>query len=234
MHALVVGGGSGLGLEIAKLLKEQGADVTITGRDYRSGPWGMDYKKFILTQDTERLVSSINTLALDPTRFVDLLVWAPGFWEDGNIDGLSDEHILAMVNVGLLGPALMLNRLLDAQDGLEGFIAITSTSQWKPREREPLYCATKAGLAQLARCVSLDSRVDKVLVAGPAGMATGFWSASGRDLAGLLDPKQVAEQILRLWEGEYRFKLARILRDPMRVQVLDPDNIGVVEEWEAS
>ncbi len=33
MHALVTGGGTGIGLDIARALAANGADVTITGRD---------------------------------------------------------------------------------------------------------------------------------------------------------------------------------------------------------
>ena len=126
-----------------------------------------------------------------------------------------------MIHTGLTAPALILQRIIKRQGLLPGFIAITSTSQWTPRELEPVYTGVKAGLAMLAQSASLDAKVGKVLVAGPTGMKTNFWATGNRDMTDLLSPEEVAEEVLRLWNETYRYRLARILRDPFRTDILE-------------
>lgn len=218
-NALVVGGTSGLGLELALLLART-HEIVVTGR---RGP-KHDTLRFHaldlgqenpLREDLDKLVAKLSP--------IELLIYAAGFSEDGTLDELSDEDITDMGSVGLLAPAMLLGRLLKKQGKLPGFIAVTSTSQKIPRLREPVYAATKAGLAMLANSVSLDPRrVGKVLVAAPSGMNTPFWRNRPRnDAAELLDPKWVAEQILNEYDKDdyAEFKMAFILRDPPRVKV---------------
>ena len=125
-----------------------------------------------------------------------------------------------MVRVGLTSPAMMLQRILQKQEHLDGFIAVTSTSQSVPRLREPVYTAAKAGLGMLAKSVSLDPQVSKTLVVAPAGMKTNFWKGAERE-GELLEPQWVAKQIINLYEGGFAYKYARILRGPPRVEAID-------------
>ncbi|MDO8565354.1 MAG: SDR family oxidoreductase [bacterium] len=213
MNVFIIGGTSGLGLEIGKLFLEKGAQVYATGR-----------KELNITENLDQLIEDLNEKVSSlPT--IDLFIYAAGFLEKGHIGELSDAHIAQMINVGLTAPALILERLLKKQKHLEGFIAITSTSQWIPRELEPVYTGVKAGLAMLAQSVSFDPNIKKTLVVGPAGMNTEFWTNSDRDVSALLSPKWVAEQILKLWVDNYIYRLTRILRDPTpeaeRVQIIE-------------
>ncbi len=225
VNVLIVGGSSGLGLEIGKLLLKSGATVCVTGRSPRFIPQEFQFMRLDITDDLGMLARELDDklVQLAPT---DLLVYAAGFFERGRIAELLDTHIVRMINVGLTAPAFILRRIIRRQESLEGFIAVTSTSQWIPREWEPVYAAVKAGLAMFAQSVSLDRRVKKTLVVGPAGMNTNFWTNAGRDdTHTLLHPRLVGEQILRLWNGNYTYRLARILRDPTpeskRVQILE-------------
>jgi NAD(P)-dependent dehydrogenase (short-subunit alcohol dehydrogenase family) len=219
--ALVVGGSFGLGLEISRGLQSHGAKVFVTGRRFDSIPENITPIKLDITGNLRGLECNLDVLLQDLPR-IDLLVYAAGFYESGTIGELSDAHIAKMINVGLTAPALLLQRLLKKQDRLEGLIMVTSTSQWIARQREPVYTAVKAGSAMLAQSLSLDPKVGKVLVAGPAGMNTGFWLGAGReDLKSLLSPEWVAQEILSLWEETYDYRLARILRDPARVEVVE-------------
>jgi len=79
----------------------------------------------------------------------------------------------------------------------------------------------KAGLGHFSHSVSLDPHVTKTLVAGPAGMATRFWDADKRDMSTMLDPEWTAEQIVRLYEDQFTYRFARILRDPPRVEITE-------------
>lgn len=220
MNTLVIGGTSGLGLEIGTLLLDQDGAVYVTGRVNRVSATKLRFLQFTIGTDARILRTDLDHLVASLPH-IDLLVYAAGFYEQGRIDELSDEHILTMLNVGETAPMFLLQRLLKKQSGLGGFIAVTSTSQWTPREKEPLYTAVKAGLGKFAESLSLDPRVKKTLVAGPAGMDTGFWDGTSKDATGMLSPVWVARQTLELWSDSYTYRLARILRNPQRVQILE-------------
>ena len=73
-----------------------------------------------------------------------------------------------------------------------------------------------------ANSLSLDSQVGKVLVAAPAGMKTSFWRETTKDTSDMLDPKWVAEQIVKSYnDGQFDYKFIKILRNPPRVEVAD-------------
>lgn len=219
-NILIVGGGSGLGFHIGELLLKRGASIHVTGRSARPLPKNFQFIEFDITHEPSQLAKDLDRIMLRLPR-VDVLVYAAGFFEKGRLSELSDDHIVQTIHVGVVAPAMLLKRLLRKQGTLPGFIAITSTSQWIPRELEPTYTASKAGLAMLAQSASLDERVKKTLVVGPAGMDTPFWKGTGRDITGLLAPQWVAEQLIKLWEDSYAYRLARILRDPPRVEILE-------------
>lgn len=224
MNALIVGGSSGLGLEIGKLLREKEVRVYITGRSAREIPKGFTFIELNITENLDKFKQDLDE-KIGTLPEIDLIVYAAGFFEKGHIAELSDNHISQMINVGLTAPALILQRIIRKQESLEGFIAITSTSQWIPRELEPVYTGVKTGLAMFAQSLSFDPKIKKTLVVGPAGMNTNFWAGNDRDMKGLLSPLWTAEQILKLWDDDYIYRLARILRDPIpeseRVQIIE-------------
>lgn len=215
-NALIIGGSSGLGLELGLFLTKT-HNVFITGR---KNPQRAQLH-FIPFE-----INSINQLSENLNRVIeyaspiDLLIYAAGFYQDGNINELKDSDIAIMINVGLTAPAMLLQKILQRQKQLPGFIAITSTSQRTPRLREPLYAATKAGLGMLAQSASLDARIVKTLIAAPSGMKTNFWRGVKRSGV-LLEPRWVAEQILAIYKGAFVFKEVQILREPPRVEVIN-------------
>ncbi|MDO8676869.1 MAG: SDR family NAD(P)-dependent oxidoreductase [Candidatus Azambacteria bacterium] len=221
INALIIGGSSGLGLELGLLLAKR-YNIFITGRkDPRKKQLrfiSLEIKNpHLLSDDLDRVFTHIGA--------VDLLIYAAGFYQDGAISDLEDGDITAMINIKLTAPAMMLQRILQRQKKLSGFIAITSTSQSIPRLREPMYAAANAGLCMLARSVSLDNkRVVKTLVVAPAGMKTSFWKGKAREGA-LLEPRWVAERIIDLYKGKFAYKQACILREPPRVKMMYNKNL---------
>lgn len=213
---LIIGGSSGLGLELAQLLATR-QEVVVTGR--------RDPK--ITNLQFRQLELGDSSLNVDLDTFIaelpeiDIVVYAAGFFQEGTLDELHDADIEKMNRVGLLAPAMLLQRILSKQHKLPGFIAITSTSQWTPRLLEPMYTAVKAGIGMLAESIALDERVGKVLVLGPAGMSTRFWAEDGRDTSDMLDPEWVATETVKLWDDDFEYKFARALRNPPRVEIVE-------------
>jgi len=217
-HILIVGGSSGLGLELAFAYAARGHRVTVTGRKNPKQN-GIMYIPFSITSDVNDVDEAVEKLAstLDP---IDAVVYAAGYFQEGTLRELSDESIMTMMNVGLLAPVLLVKALIaKALEPLD-VMFITSSSQVTPREKEPVYTAVKAGLGMFGNSLALDAGVGKVVVIAPAGMKTPFWDET-KDVSSFLEPSWVAEQIVELSGGSFKYKFAKILRDPARVETVE-------------
>lgn len=214
---LIIGGSSGLGLELGLLLSSSN-HVIVTGRQDPKNKQ-VEFRSLDLSSK-EEVTKNIDEF-INKIPQVDLFIYAAGFYQEGKISDLSDKNIREMINVGLVAPAILIQRILKKQKTLPGIMAITSTSQWTPRRLEPIYTAVKAGLGMLANSLSLDENIGKVLVIGPAGMNTSFWRKSPRDMSVMLNPKWVAKQTIKLYTNDFEYKFAHILREPPRVEVIE-------------
>jgi short-subunit dehydrogenase len=218
MNAVIIGGTSGLGLELAKKLAKQGIEVVVTGRN---DPKSQELSFIRLDLSAPDLAKRMELFVKGLPK-VDLFVYAAGYYQEGRITDLSEEQIEDMINVGGRGLIYSLRALLNKQAALPELITITSTSQWTPRQLEPIYNFVKAGVGHFTNSMAEDGRVAKVMVAGPAGMKTAFWKHDpGRDMSDMLDPEWVADQIMQARKQDYKYKYIRILRSPARVEEVE-------------
>jgi NAD(P)-dependent dehydrogenase (short-subunit alcohol dehydrogenase family) len=230
-RALVIGGTSGIGLELARQFS-QNHQVTITGRhDPQLDIPNIAYVELDLSESPllPPLPSRIAQFLLHPAvspAHTDVLIYAAGFWQPGLLDTLTPQGICTMINVGIYAPALLLSLFLPFRETkrLDGLIVITSTSQFVARRDQPVYCGTKAGVGMLAKCLSLDGRIERTLVAAPSGTDTPFWDDTGVDTSKMLDAGWVASRIIWHYEKMSRlnkYRLIKILREPARVRVVE-------------
>ena len=215
-HILIIGGTSGLGFELARQYRELGHHVTVTGRK-NPNLAGVGFERLDIGQDTSALISQIDELVKE-TGPVNTLIYAAGFYQEGHIDDLSDEDILSMIHVGITAPTLLINRLKNNLGKPLKVILITSSSQYTPRQLEPIYTMVKAGLGMLGRSLALDADLGKVMVIAPSSMLKPFWNDE-KDTSTYLDPSWAATQIIELSSGPFKYKFAKLLRDPARVLV---------------
>jgi NAD(P)-dependent dehydrogenase (short-subunit alcohol dehydrogenase family) len=220
MNALIIGGTSGLGRELATRLAATGAAVTVTGRT-QPDDLGKDLQFRALDLNAPELPKKLVALLADLPE-LDLFVYAAGFYQKGRVTDLTEQQIDEMLNVGGRGLIFGLRALLQKQAQVPEIIVITSTSQWTPRQQEPVYNFVKAGAGHLANAMAEDGRVGKVLVVGPGGMDTPFWDETpGTDRSQLLDPVWVADQVMDARNNQYKYKCLRILRGPARVEEVE-------------
>ncbi|WP_310620333.1 SDR family NAD(P)-dependent oxidoreductase [Flexibacterium corallicola] len=218
-NILIVGGTSGVGLELARHYTTDGHNVCITGRKSPSLPEAT-YQELSITQDSAQLPQDLDRI-LDRFENVHTLVYAAGFLQRGHIDELNDDDLGSMVNVGLLAPMMLIQRLKNRTNHPLKIMLITSSSQYTPREFEPAYCAAKSAMGMLGASLVRDKGLGKVLVAAPSGIQTPFWKSTDEDTKTMLDPQWVADQIVDLSSGNFKYKYAKILRDPARVEVVE-------------
>lgn len=203
---------------MAKQLAAGGYAVHVTGR---TDPKVKELTFHQLNLSGAKMVQDIEKLTQSLPK-IDLLVHAAGFYQEGRVTDLSDKQIEDMLNVGGRSLVYGLRALLKKQADLPELITITSTSQWTPRQLEPIYNFVKAGAGHFTNAMAEDGRIAKVMVAAPAGMNTPFWKyRPDRDTSTMLDPKWVAGQIMQARAQRYKYKYIRILREPPRVEEVE-------------
>jgi len=219
-NVLVIGGTSGLGLKIALLLS-QNSKVFVTGRKMLNAYHHLTFIPLDIGPDSNKLGDDLDEVLESIPDPIHLLVYAAGFYQDGNIAHLSDKDIDTMNNVGLAGAEKLLARIIRRQAQLDGLILVTSTSEWTPRPYESAYTGAKAGLAMFGKSVGSSLQIRRVLTVAPAGMDSGFWDGIDMDTSTMLDPGEVARETLRLYKLDlpYTIAHARILREPARVEI---------------
>ncbi|MBS1227617.1 MAG: short-chain dehydrogenase/reductase [Proteobacteria bacterium] len=217
-NILIIGGTSGLGLELAKIYDALGHTVFITGRK-DPNIHNLHFFKLSIDQNNQNLVTQIDELIRNIDK-INTLIYVAGYYQEGKIDQLNDKEILEMINTGLTAPAILIQRLKNNPGKPLKVMFVTSSSQYTPRELEPIYTAVKSGLGMLGASLSLDQSIGKVLVVAPSGMKTPFWNDS-HNTSGYLNPTWVAEQIVELSSGPFKYRYAKILRDPERVEIVE-------------
>lgn len=217
-NILIIGGTSGLGLELAKIYSSLGHTVFIAGRK-NPNIANIKFINFSITSDLNETTRHVDNL-LSQIKKINTVIYTAGFYQEGRIDTLSDNQISEMVNIGLLAPALIIQRLKNNPGKPLKIMLITSSSQYTPRELEPIYTSVKSGLGMLGASLSLDQGIGKVLVVAPSGIKTPFWNKE-KDISEFLDPKWVAEQIVELSGGPFKYRYAKILRNPTKVEIIE-------------
>lgn len=217
-NILIVGGTSGLGLELARYYSNAGHTVFITGRKNPEIS-NLNFLYLPIVASAETLIQHIDSMLLKLEK-INTLIYAAGYYQEGQIEQLNDEQILQMIQVGLTAPTLLIKRLKNNPGKPLKIMIITSSSQYTPRKLEPLYTSVKAGLGMLGASLSLDPEIGKVLVVAPSGMKTPFWDAK-KDTAEYLDPVWVAKQIVELSSGPFKYRFAKILRNPPHVEIVE-------------
>ena len=164
--AVVTGGATGIGREIAKTLARRGARVAIGARRL-SDPTEA-------AKATEAITGSVIAEPLDVSdprsvvRFFasvferlgapDILVNAAGVSVHHRVEGHSEEDWLRVIDINLSGPFRTSKAVLGQMKaaGWGRIVNIGSTAATTAVETHPAYCASKSGLLGLTRAVALE------------------------------------------------------------------------------
>lgn len=159
-HALVTGGGTGIGLAIARDLVAAGAHVTITGRRQEvldavatDGMTGMA----IDVRDEASVVDTI-TAAVDARGPIQICVANAGIAEGKSLAKMSLEFWRNMVATNLDGAFLTIRESMSSMKTTDWgrVITIASMAGIRGLPGAPCYTATKHGLIGLTRALSED------------------------------------------------------------------------------
>lgn len=152
-RAIVTGGTSGIGHATAVLLRDAGADLTVTGTkpgpgDYDTDLTGMTYRQLVLTDPAsiDELVSATDTL--------DVLINNAGANFPGGLNEATPEGFEASVALNLTAPYRLtvgMRKALAASTASGGasVVFLSSLSALRAVTLVPGYGAAKAGIAAL-------------------------------------------------------------------------------------
>ena len=158
-HAVVTGGGSGIGLAIARQLVDQGARVTVTGRSAErlqaaASALGAAFQVADVTS-REALRGAFAAAAQDQGA-VDILVNNAGVAESAPFARMSDEHWDQALAVNLTGvfncTKAVIGDMLERGSGR--VVNVASTAGLAGYAYVAAYCAAKHGVIGLTRALA--------------------------------------------------------------------------------
>jgi NAD(P)-dependent dehydrogenase (short-subunit alcohol dehydrogenase family) len=156
--ALVTGGSSGIGLAIARLLRDEGFDLTLAARRRE--------KVEAAARDLDALAVAADVASEDDCRRIvdehrerhgrlDLLVNSAGVGIAGEVDELPVKHLDVQLDVNLRGLMLVTAAALPLLRGVRGLVVnIASIAGTIPSPRLPVYGAAKAGVIQFTHTLN--------------------------------------------------------------------------------
>ncbi len=202
-RSLILGGSKGLGLALADELAVYGFPPLIIARTdpHTDHTWLYgDLTIPILWEGIAPVLSEVQ-----------YVFWVAGAFLRKPLTDCTQDELRNMTSVHLSGAIdaitgihrlMKLARPLGAEPGRPyHLVTICSTSSWRIRDNETIYCALKAAKAHFtrnfARELVRDLPGSKVTLVHPGGMKTeNFWRDTAQDITGFMDPRIVALEIM--------------------------------------
>lgn len=201
---LITGGSEGLGLELARQLLAEKAEVIICSRNKKK----LDNAAKLLDSNKLRTftcdVSNSNEVDLLVKNIdkLDILINNAGLYIEGSLDKNSSSDISNVIDVNLKGLIYTTKsslKLLKKQNN-SFIVNIISTKGVEPAENLAVYCATKFGVRGFSESLRLELKSTNIRVFDfyPASMFTDFHKKTGaiKDKSNWMSTKDAAEVVV--------------------------------------
>jgi NAD(P)-dependent dehydrogenase (short-subunit alcohol dehydrogenase family) len=197
--ALVTGGSSGIGLAIARMLREEGFDLTLASRTAEKiEAAAAEIGAHAVTADMAKEEDCIRVVAEHKERCggMDVLVNSAGIGIAGTVESLQAKHIDLQLNINLRGLLLVSREAIPLLRETKGWIVnLASIAGTTPTPGLTVYGATKAAVIALTRSqnAELDGDGVRAIAICPGFVDTPMAEWSG--LAGdeMIQPEDCAE-----------------------------------------
>ncbi|MDN3681237.1 SDR family NAD(P)-dependent oxidoreductase [Vibrio tapetis subsp. quintayensis] len=184
---LITGASSGLGAALGRLYGKEKRAMTLTGRNkQRLNDVALDCGEHVNTitaslsnhQHVEQLFEQF-------TSPPSLVIHCAGSGYFGPLEDQDPGAMARLVENNLLSTMYLLKQLVARYKHCNTTVAIVmSTAALSAKAGETTYCAVKWGVKGLLESTRLELKgyPMKLIAVYPGGMATDFWSTSGKDL----------------------------------------------------
>src|SRR4051794_9668595 len=205
--ALVTGGSSGIGLAIARMLRDEGYALTLASRTREKvEAAAADLGALAVAADMSREEDCVRVVAEHRARHgrMDVLVNSAGLGIGGTVESLQTKHIDLQLGVNLRGLLLLTRESIPLLKESRGWIVnLASIAGTAPTPGLTVYGATKAAVIALTRSQNLeleDAGVRAVaLCPGFVDTAMAQWSGlAGEEMIQPEDCAEVVRMCLRL------------------------------------
>jgi 3-hydroxybutyrate dehydrogenase len=170
-HALVTGGGRGIGRTVAAALVAAGAKVTVVGRDgaalERAVAEGAAHGAAVAdVTDEASLSAALRDIAARDRGPIELLIANAGAAESAPFARSDDQLFRRMLEVNLMGVVHAAQAVLGQmiERGFGRIVAVASTAGLKGYPYVSAYCAAKHAVVGLVRSLALETATTGVTV----------------------------------------------------------------------
>jgi NAD(P)-dependent dehydrogenase (short-subunit alcohol dehydrogenase family) len=197
--ALVTGGSSGIGLAIARMLRDEGYDLTLASRTKEKiEAAAAELGAHAVAADMGREEDCVRVVAEHRERFggLDVLVNSAGLGIAGTVESLQAKHIDLQLGVNLRGLLLVSREAIPLLRDSHGWIFnLASIAGTAPTPGLTVYGATKAAVIALTRSqnMELDSAGVRAVAICPGFVDTPMAEWSGLPADEMIQPEDCAE-----------------------------------------
>lgn len=182
--AVITGGNSGIGYAAAKKLKENGANVIITGRRKEAvEKAAMELNVTGLIADQSRLIDIENLVGQFKKQFgkADILLVNAGITQFSTIEQTEESQFDEMMNINFKGAYFTLSRFIPLLNDGASVIMLSSTSATISPQSASVYAASKAAINAVVKIAALElaSRNIRVNAVSPGPVATEIMNKIG-------------------------------------------------------
>lgn len=201
--ALILGGTKGLGLALAWEAYYLKIDSIIAG----SSAWN-DKVRQSCPPDSKYLPVDLRVTAdvtLKPQALetgIDYFFWVSGILKEKPFVNFSRAEMLEMTDVHYTGPIEFLRNLTRNQVRYQKpfhLVTISSTSSWRVRDNQAIYCSLQAAksafITNFSRELARDLPGSKVTLIHPGGMKTDLFRGTKTDISNFMDTNIVSRII---------------------------------------
>ena len=215
----LIGGSSGIGLELVKQYLQNNNDVIVSARTATFTRTLKDLlvlypgKLKLLNMDVSdsKSVQTCTSLAWNFYNGIDLCLYNAGVYESMKMDEWNLEHFEAMNNVNYLGAIRIITSLTPFYEKQEhgSFVFNISISSYIGLPYGGGYSAPKAALLNFCESVQpeLISKNIKVQVINHGFVKTRLTAKNDFEMPGLIEPTEAAINIYKELEKKYRFEI---------------------------
>ena len=211
---IITGGSSGIGKATAKILKDAGAEVLITGRDktkLKEVGLSLGVKTKVFDVSNFELIPQLAKEIVTELGGVDVLINNAGIGEFKPLGELTLEQFQRVFNTNVFGLSLLTQEIVKhfKQQDSGNIINIASTAALKGFSHGSVYAASKFAIRGLTQCWQLELRIYniRVILVNPSEVTTAFNapnSVEREQQESKLRPQEIAETIKATLEMDNR------------------------------